>query len=362
MKITITALLLLAAITAGAQGQSGTETKDSEAIHARIADMSHEFDATEKLLEDLLWYDKVGDIAFVDKVRLTGPPRHRQTPTGNAFHDALLDNDLVFHSYVFIPKKTKQNRKYPLVVFSHGGIHGTFTTVYAHVIRELIAQGYIVVAPDYRGSTGYGKGFYRSIDYGGRENDDVLAATRYMIENYSIVDPERIGLLGWSHGGMITLMNACRHPETYACAYAGVPVSDVAFRLEYQNPGYADEFTAPYHIGKTPEEAPGEYARRSPVTYAKELQIPLMITTAENDDDVSVLEVKRMIDSLKFHRRDFEYRIYPPMPGAHLFDRIDTGEATRIRFLAYEFLARYLAPPAPFKSPETLRKAGYRFN
>ena len=183
-----------------------------------------------------------------------------------------------------------------------------------------------------------------------------------MIENYSIVDPERIGLLGWSHGGMITLMNACRHPETYACAYAGVPVSDVAFRLEYQNPGYADEFTAPYHIGKTPEEAPGEYARRSPVTYAKELQIPLMITTAENDDDVSVLEVKRMIDSLKFHRKDFEYRIYPPMPGAHLFDRIDTGEATRIRFLAYEFLARYLAPPAPFKSPETLRKAGYRFN
>ncbi len=333
-----------------------------ERIASTIENRKHTFDVLDKKLEDLLWFEKVGDVALVDKVRLAGPPRAVQKKTGNAFKDALLDNDLIFQSYIFFPRETSRDGKYPLVVFSHGGIHGTLTTVYAHVIRELMAQGYIVVAPDYRGSTGYGRGFYRAIDYGGLENEDVLTAARYMVENYSIVDPARVGLLGWSHGGMISLMNALRYPDLYACAYAGVPVSDVAFRLSYQSDDYAPEFSASYHVGKLPAEAPGEYARRSPVTYARDLRIPLMITTAENDDDVSVKEVQRMIDSLTHYKKDFEYKVYGPMPGAHLFDRIDSREATDARFLAYKFLERYLRPAKPFASEAEMREAGYRFN
>ena len=333
-----------------------------EQLASQLADQNHDFDIVVKKLEDVLWFEMVGDVAYIDKVRLTGPPKYTQIPTGNPFHDALLDNNLVFFSYVFIPKTVKKSKRYPLVVFAHGGIHGTFSTLYSHVVRELMAQGYIVVAPDYRGRTGYGKGFYQSIDYGGLENEDVLASCMYMIENYSMVDSKRVGILGWSHGGMITLMNVCRYPDVYACGYAGVPVSDVTYRLEYQEPAYTDNFTAPYHIGKTPQEDPAEYARRSPVSYAKDLRIPLMITTAENDDDVSVKEVQRMIDSLTYYKKDFEYKIYGPMPGAHLFERIDTKEATDIRYDAYEFLARYLFPPKPFRSVKEMRKAGYRFN
>ena len=339
---------------------------DSDATIAKIAkmvaDREHAFDILEKKAEDILLYEKVGDVAFIDKVRLAGPPRAVQTKTGNEFKDSFLNNDLLFYSYIFFPRDTKQDGSYPLVVFSHGGIHAAFSTGSAHIIRELIAQGYIVVAPDYRGSTGYGRTFYRTIDYGGLENEDVLTAARYMVENYSIVDRKRVGLLGWSHGGMISLMNAMRYPDDYACAYAGVPVSDVAYRLSYQTSDYAPEFTASYHIGKSPAEAPEEYARRSPVTYAKDLRIPLMITTTENDNDVSVKEVQRMIDSLQFYKKDFEYKVYGPMPGAHVFDRIDTRESTEIRFLAYKFLERYLAPARPFASHAEMRKAGYLFN
>lgn len=322
----------------------------------------HDFDILSKKIEDVLWFEMVGDVAYIDKVRLAGPPRANRPATGNPFHDELLDNDLIFHSYVFIPRTTRQDGKYPLIVLVHGGIHGTFSNVFSHIVRELVAQGYIIVAPDYRGSVGYGRGFYRSIDYGGLENEDALAACRYMVENYSIVDSDRVGLLGWSHGGMITLMNACRYPEVYACGYAGVPVSDVAYRLEYQHPAYTDNFTASYHVGKTPQEAPEEYARRSPVSYARDLAIPLMITTTVNDDDVSCKEVQRMIDSLTFYGKDFEYKVYGRTAGAHLFERIDIKEATDIRFNAYKFLERYLAPPAPFASPAEMRKAGYRFN
>ncbi|MCL2133590.1 MAG: alpha/beta fold hydrolase, partial [Bacteroidales bacterium] len=215
----LTALLLTCSLQPSyAQNEDRLKT-----ISSTIDDLEHSFDIVNKKLEDILWYNKVGDVAFIDKVRLAGPPKAVQTPIENPFHDALLDNDLLFWAYIFFPLETRQEGKYPLVVFPHGGVHGTWTTGSAHIIRELVAQGYIVVAPDYRGSIGYGKSFYRAIDYGGLENEDVLASVLYMIENYSIIDTSRVGLLGWSHGGMISLMNALKYPDLYACAYAGVP-------------------------------------------------------------------------------------------------------------------------------------------
>ena len=182
-----------------------------------------------------------------------------------------------------------------------------------------------------------------------------------MVENYSIVDPERVGIMGWSHGGMITLMNVLRYPQKYAVGFAGVPVSDVAYRLTYQAADYIDNFTPKYHVGATPAENPQEYARRSPVTYAKDLQVPLLITTCLNDDDVSHTEVQRMIDALKANNKQFEYKVYPKMPGAHQFDRIDTKEACEIRYKTWKFLEQYLNPPFKFKSYNDMRKAGFRY-
>jgi len=144
---------------------------------------------------------------------------------------------------------------------------------------------------------------------------------------------------------MISLMNILKYPEKYACAYAGVPVSDVAYRLSYQESDYMDFFTPSYHVGGSPQEFPEEYERRSPVTYASQLERPLMITTCINDDDVSHTEVERMIDSLKFYNKQFEYKIYPAMPGAHSFERIDSKEASDIRFETFKFIGRYLNPP-----------------
>ncbi len=310
---------------------------------------------------NIILHQHLSDICYMDIVRLAGPPKAVQPKRSSLFLDTLKGNPLKFYSYVFIPKKVKQNKKYPLLVFPHGGIHGTFGTSYIHIVREMVAQGYIVVAPDYRGSTGYGKSFYRAIDYGGLENEDVLAARDYMVENYSIVDPERVGIMGWSHGGMITLMNVLRYPQKYAVGFAGVPVSDVAYRLTYQAPDYKDNFTQKYHVGVLPEENPQEYARRSPVTYAKNLQIPLLITTCLNDDDVSHTEVQRMIDALKANNKQFEYKVYPKMPGAHQFDRIDTKEACEIRYKTWKFLEQYLNPPFKFKSYNDMRKAGFRY-
>ena len=362
-KLIFTILLLSAAFAASAQ-----ETDTEQQLRDQVAtltnlvrDLRHSFDVIDKKVEDVLWYEKTGDVAYVNKVRIYGPPHHNPKPSGNEFYDQFLDNNMVFYAYTFIPRTTEQGKKYPLIVLVHGGIHGTFTTVMAHTVRELVAQGYIVIAPDYRGSIGYGKTMYQNIDYGGLENEDALYSRNYMVENYSIVDPERVGIVGWSHGGMIALNNICRYPDSYACAMAGVPVSDVTYRLEYKGPGYVRDFKVDYHVGETPQENPQEYMRRSPTHYAHLLRKPLLINTTKNDNDVGWLEVKRMIDSLQHYGKEFEYEIYEPYPGAHVFERLDTGEATEVRYKTHKFLERYLNPPFPFQTYGDMRRAAYHF-
>jgi dipeptidyl aminopeptidase/acylaminoacyl peptidase len=286
-----------------------------------------------------------------------GPPKWKEkNPTALG-----AGNPVKFWSYIFIPKNIDTNKKYPLMVFPHGGVHGDMTTYYTHIIRELMAQGYIVVAAEYRGSTGYGKSHYEKIDYGGRENGDVYASRNYMLENYDFVDPDRVGIMGWSHGGMISLMNIFEHPDDYKVAFAGVPVSDLIARMGYRTQGYRDLYSADYHIGKTAYEDIKEYRRRSPAWQAAKLQTPLLIHTNTNDDDVNSVEVEHLIQALKAEGKKFEYQIYQDMPGGHSFDRLDTKAAKEIRLKIYKFLAKYLNPPAKFNSLSDIQKAGYRF-
>jgi len=321
--------------------------------------LSHRLDEIEKSIDDLLWFDRVGDIAFIDKVYITGPPPAKESnPTGQG-----AGNPLKFWSYVFIPRDINPSAKYPLLVLPHGGVHANFTTYHTHMIREMVSQGYIVVAAEYRGSTGYGAGMYRRIDYGGLEVEDVDASRQYMIDNYEFVDKDRVGIIGWSHGGLIGLFCIFNHPEAYKACFAGVPVSDVVARMGYKNDGYRDLFSAPYHIGKTADQNVAEYRKRSPAWQADRYRnTPLLIHTNTNDEDVNVLEVEHLIKSLKAaDKKNFSYRIFENMPGGHSFDRMDYREARKIRLEIYNFLNAELKPSKPFKNIRDLDRAGYRF-
>lgn len=319
--------------------------------------LEHRLDVLEKMIDDVLWYNKVGDLAFVDKVRHVGPPNvYVKNPTAMG-----ANNPVKFYSYIFIPKKINRNKKYPLLVFPHGGVHGNFSTYYTHIVREMIAQGYVVVAPEYRGSTGYGQDMYEKIDYGGREIEDVYETRNYMIENYSYIDKDRVGIIGWSHGGLISLMNIFDHPGAFQVAYAGVPVSDLIARMGYMTDDYRNLYSAEYHIGKTANENVEEYKRRSPAWNAKKFKnTPLLIHTNTNDDDVNVLEVQHLIQALKAEGKNFEYKIFADAPGGHSFNRLDTLMAKEIRLDIYKFLGKYLKPEKTFSNVNELMEAGYK--
>lgn len=333
-----------------------SQTTQSDSLSQLFEDLSHRLDQLEKAVDDLLWYEKVGDVALIEKVYIVGPPPAKVLDP----HKRGAFNPIKFWSYVFLPRTLDRQKRYPILILPHGGVHANFTTYHAHIIREMVAQGYIVAAPEYRGSTGYGKTFYERIDYGGREVDDVHTTRQWLIENYSFVDSTRVGIVGWSHGGLIALLAIFTYPNDYCVAFAGVPVSDLVMRLGYYGEEYRKYYTAPYHIGKSVEEDSAEYQRRSPVTHVADLRTPLLIHTNTNDDDVYVEEVEHLINALKAAGKQFEYKIFQDEPGGHSFDRIDTKRAKEIRLSIYTFLARYLHPPKAFKTLKELEQAGYR--
>jgi dipeptidyl aminopeptidase/acylaminoacyl peptidase len=337
----ITVLLIVASLCFAGDAADGVDGK-LDAITHQHESIGHRLDQLEKRIDDLLWYERVGDLAVIDKVRIYGPPRWKElNPTALG-----AGNHLKFYSYLFTPRSDDGGGKLPLLVLPHGGVHADFTTYYAHIVRELVAQGYIVVAPEYRGSTGYGRTHYENIDYGGREVDDALAARDWVVDNHPRADPRRVGILGWSHGGLITLMSLFDHPDSYVCGFAGVPVSDLVLRMGYHGQDYRDLYEAEYHIGQSVQDNLEEYKRRSPVWNVDKLTRPVRIHTNPRDDDVNIIEVEHLLQALQAAGKDVESKIYD-VPGGHSFDRLDTPEAWSARREVYAFLAKHLDPPRP---------------
>jgi dipeptidyl aminopeptidase/acylaminoacyl peptidase len=305
---------------------------------------------TEQLLarkiDEQMLFQTLSGVARCDKVRYTGPPPGRvKNPTAPGAR-----NPVIVPAYTFLPRKSPAGRKLPLIVFAHGGVHGSVSeNADANIFRELLDQGYAIIAPDYRGSSGYGREFWELIDYGGLEIEDVFAGRQFMLEAHDTIDPDRVGIMGWSHGGLIALMNLFAHPKEFKVGYAGVPVCDLVARMGYYDQGYRDLFSAPYHIGKTVREDVDEYRRRSPVFHARKLQSPLLIHTTTNDEDVHVLEVENLIKALQAAGKSFEHKVYKDAPGGHQFNRLDTKGARESRAEVYRFLAKHLSPPNPAK-------------
>ena len=249
-------------------------------------------------------------------------------------------------AYFFAPKDTIH--KHPALIFVHGGIHGNLDDLYIRHIRSLVKEGYVIVAPEYRGSTGYGKDFYDAIDYGGKEVEDVIEARTYLQDLVPYADLNRLGIIGWSHGGFITLHSIFRRPELFRVAVAHVPVADLPTRIRTHSAGYEKIFSAQPAFGGTLLERPQPYIQRSPIAHVRELRVPLLVHAASNDQDVFIIENHNLRDSMIAAGKDraglYHYREWADPPGGHDFNRIDTKEAKESWIETLAFLRKYLNP------------------
>src|SRR5262245_4795401 len=349
LRVAVCALAGVLIAVGGVRSQAPTKAPTPPAAEDERAALGRSLSFAEQHLarkiDEQILFQALAEVAQVEKVRYTGPPpRVVKNPTAPG-----AKNPVIIPAYTFLPRKYLSGQKWPLMVFAHGGVHGNVGSNYVNVFRELLNQGYAVIAPDYRGSSGYGREFWELIDYGGLEIEDVFAGRQFMLEAHDNIDPGRVGIMGWSHGGPITLMNLFAHPAEFKAGYAGVPVCDLVARMGYHEQGYRDLFSAPYHIGKTVREDVDEYRRRSPAWNAEKLQTPVLIHTTTNDEDVHVLEVENLIKALKAADKKFEHKVYQDAPGGHQFNRLDTRFARESRAEVYRYLAKYLTPPNPVK-------------
>ena len=228
---------------------------------------------------------------------------------------------------LYQPLQKRGPRGHAAMVWVHGGVHGSWWSYRLFpFVREAIQRGYVIIAPEYRGSTGFGAAHYNAIDYGGKELDDVASAVEYL-KTLPHVDPERIGIMGWSHGGYIASLLLFRDQHPFKAGAAMVPVSNLVFRLGYKGPGYQWQFSTQKDVQGLPHEKKQLYIDRSPLYQVEKLKVPILVHVATNDTDVDYVEDQQLVWKLRALKPDLaETKIYvDPAPGpssvGHTFNR-----------------------------------------
>jgi len=231
--------------------------------------------------------------------------------------------DLDIPAFVFQPLTIKGAHRHPALVWVHEDIRGHLYAYHIPFIREAVARGYVVIAPEYRGSIGYGRAFYDAIDYGGAEVDDVVAAVSVLKTQYPAVAPDAIGIIGWSHGGLIALLSVFRYPVLFRSAAALVPVTNLFHRLALKGVDQQRRAIDPQNrFGGGPSERPDVYRHRSPLFGVDNLRVPLLVHVADNDEDVTIDEAMPLVDALRARKADLaDVKVYHNPLGGHLFDR-----------------------------------------
>ena len=206
-------------------------------------------------------------------------------------------------AWLFVPKNLDRTKKHPAVVWIHGdGVNQNYDgwhvqrnyAVYYSFHQYLLQKGYVVIAPDYRGSIGYGKAWREAVhmDVGGKDAKDAWMAANYL-KTLNYVDSDRLGVWGLSYGGFFTLIAATDQPTLYRAAVDVAGVADYA--MYYEDP-YHGGWTAS-RIG-TPEEHPQVYAQASPLSRVDRLERPLLVLHGTSDVNVPYLHSVRLIDEL----------------------------------------------------------------
>ncbi|WP_394837547.1 S9 family peptidase [Pendulispora rubella] len=210
------------------------------------------------------------------------------------------------------PSAPKSAEKSPLVLLVHGGPNSNFSAMYYWFgawAQLLAARGYQVLMVNPRGSTGYGEDFMKANrgDWGGGDFKDLLAALDTVLARGE-VDPERLGIAGWSYGAEMAQW-AIGHTPRFKAAVSGAGVFDQFAEFGTQTDPTTDE----WHFG-TPWEQPETFLRNSPFAFIRNAKTPTLILHGDADRNNPVGQSKALYRALKRLGVETELVIYPGEP------------------------------------------------
>ena len=254
-------------------------------------------------------------------------------------HYPSKDGKWTISAFVYVPYNLPRNGEHPAIVFVHGGPTAQTMNTFNRFVQYMANQGYIVIAPNYRGSTGYGKEFQQAnlFDMGGGDLQDVLGAADW-IKQTGYVDPKKLILMGGSYGGYMTMMGVTKAPEVWA---AGVPIVPfVNWFTEIQNEDPVLQQSDLATMGDL-EKNKALYEDRSPINFVDKIKAPLYLLAGGNDPRCPKTEALQVVDAVKKRGGVVEYKVYEN--EGHGFARVEN------QIDAYKRVADFLkahVPPA----------------
>lgn len=232
----------------------------------------------------------------------------KDLPPAQLVHYTTFDGKII-SAFVWMPFSLKRDGSNPAVVIPHGGPTGQTVDYFNSVAAALSSRGYICIAPNVRGSTGYGMDFQKANvkDLGGGDLQDEVYATKFLLET-GYVDAKKIGITGGSYGGFMTLMAIGKTPDIWAAAVELYGIIDWYTMLQHEDP-FLQEYEK--SLLGDPVKDKAVYEATSPIKYIRNEKAPLLILQGDNDIRVPKEEAEQVFNLLKAEGRTVDAHYYP---------------------------------------------------
>jgi len=254
-------------------------------------------------------------------------------------HYPSRDGKWTISAFVYVPYNMARSGQNAAVVYVHGGPTSQSVNSFSRIIQHMVNQGYMVVAPNYRGSTGYGKEFQQAnlFDMGGGDLQDVLAAADF-VKQTGYLDPKKLALMGGSYGGYMTMMGVTKAPDEWAAGVPIVPFVNWFTEIANEDPVLQQSDLAT--MGDL-EKNKDLFHDRSPIFFVDQIKAPLLLLAGGNDPRCPKEEALQVVDAVKKRGGVAEYKVYEN--EGHGFARVEN------QIDAYKRVSEFLkarVPPA----------------
>ena len=234
-------------------------------------------------------------------------------------HYPSRDGKWTISAFLYVPFNMARNGQNAAIVYIHGGPTAQTMNSFNRFVQFAANQGYMVLAPNYRGSTGYGKEFQQAnlFDMGGGDLQDVLAGVDW-IKQTGHLDPKKIAVMGGSYGGYLSMMAVTKAPEVWAAGVPIVPFVNWFTEIENEDPVLREGDLAT--MGD-PVKNKALYEERSPINFIDQIKTPLLLLAGGHDPRCPKSETQQVVDAIKKRGGTVDYKIYDN--EGHGFTRVE---------------------------------------
>ncbi|WP_437578910.1 S9 family peptidase [Sorangium sp. So ce887] len=256
-------------------------------------------------------------------------------------HYRSSDGRLTISAFVYVPYNLPRDGRSAAITYVHGGPTSQFANKWNPGIQHLVHQGYVVIAPNFRGSTGYGDefAFANRFDWGGGDLDDVRDAAAWVART-GFVDPKRLVIMGGSYGGYMALMGVAKQPETWAAAVSIVPFVNLFTEFATEDPELREYDR--FMMGD-PEKNRALWLDRSPIHFVDRIRAPVLLLAGGKDPSDPPTEAIQMAEAIRKRGGVAELTIYPD--EGHMFSKTETRIDAQRRIAG--FLQTHVQEGAP---------------